>query len=111
MHCGHIAAPRGFIMALAAFTVTFSDLALEIIAGAIAAGLTGRAMTGGGFGLAGDLLFGVVGALVGNFVVGYFGLFNVQQYGLIGELIVGIIFAILVVVLVHLFTGRRANTV
>ncbi|MBA3823626.1 MAG: GlsB/YeaQ/YmgE family stress response membrane protein [Ktedonobacterales bacterium] len=98
-------------MVFAGFTVTFSDLALEIIAGAIAAGLTGRAMTGGGYGLIGDLLFGAVGALVGNFIVGYFGLFNLQHYGLLGELIVGIIFAILLVVIVHLLTGRRANTV
>ena len=45
-------------MVLGAFTVTFSDLALQIIAGAIAAGLVGRAFRGGGFGLLGDLLLG-----------------------------------------------------
>ena len=94
-------------MILGAFTVTFSDLALQIIAGAIAAGLAGRAMRGGGFGILGDLVLGVIGAIVANFVVSYFGLFNLTRFGLMGELIVAIIGAILLVVLVHLVTARR----
>jgi uncharacterized membrane protein YeaQ/YmgE (transglycosylase-associated protein family) len=94
-------------MVLATFTMTFSDLALQIIVGAIAAGLVGRAMRGAGFGLVGDLVFGVLGAIGANFVVGYFGLFGAQQHGLLGELIVAAIGAILLVVIVRLFTGRR----
>jgi len=95
-------------MALADITLTFNDLALQIIAGAIAAGLVGRAFRGGGFGILGDLLIGAIGAIAANFVVGFFGLFDIGHYGLIGELIVAIIGAILVVVLVRLFTSRRA---
>ncbi len=95
-------------MVLGAFTVTFSDLALQIIAGAIAAGLVGRAFRGGGFGILGDILIGAIGAIAANFVVSYFGLFNLSTYGLIGELIVAIIGAILLVVLVRLFTSRRS---
>lgn len=94
-------------MVLGAFTVTFSDLALQVIVGAIAAGLAGRAMRGGGFGILGDLLIGVIGAIVANYVVGFFALFNLTQFGLMGELIVAIIGAILLVVLVHLITTRR----
>lgn len=95
-------------MVLADFTVHFSDLALQIIAGAIAAGLVGRAFRGGGFGILGDLVIGAIGAIAANFVIGYFGLFNLGQYGLIGELIVAIIGAILVVVIVRLVTARRS---
>ena len=95
-------------MVLGAFTVTFNDLALQIIAGAIAAGLAGRALRSGGFGILGDLVIGVVGAILANFVVGYFALFNLTQFGLMGELIVAIIGAILLVVLVHLATSRRS---
>lgn len=95
-------------MILAAFTVTFSDLALQIIVGAIAAGLAGRAMRGGGFGIVGDLVIGVIGAIVANFVIGYFALFDLTHFGLMGELIVAIIGAILLVVLVHLATPRRS---
>jgi uncharacterized membrane protein YeaQ/YmgE (transglycosylase-associated protein family) len=95
-------------MVLGAFTVTFSDLALQIIAGAIAAGMAGRAMRGGGFGLLGDLVIGALGALAANFVVGYFALFDLTRFGLLGELIVAIIGAILLVVLVRLVTSRRS---
>ena len=95
-------------MVLGAFTVTFSNLALQIIAGALAAGLAGRAMRGGGFGVIGDVLIGAIGAIAANFVVSYFGLFNLSTYGLIGELIVAIIGAILLVVIVRLFTSRRS---
>lgn len=96
-------------MILAAFTVTFSNLALQIIAGAVAAGLAGRAMRGGGFGILGDLIIGVIGAIVANFVVGYFALFNLTRFGLMGELIVAIIGAILLVLLVHVATSRRSS--
>lgn len=96
-------------MVVMALTVTFSDLALQIIAGAIAAGITGRAMRGGGFGILGDLLFGIVGAIAANFVVSYFQLFNVAHYGLVGELLVAIIGSILLVVIVRLFTFRRTS--
>jgi uncharacterized membrane protein YeaQ/YmgE (transglycosylase-associated protein family) len=96
-------------MIVAALTVTFSDLALQIIAGAIAAAGTGRAMRGRGFGLFGDLLFGIIGAIAANFVVSYFSLFNLRHFGLIGELIVAIIGAILLVVLVRMFTGFRST--
>ena len=91
-----------------ALTVVFSDLALQIIAGAIAAGLAGRAMRGGGFGILGDLVFGIAGAIAANFVVSYFGLFDAKHFGLIGEIVVAIIGAILLVVIVHLFIGRRS---
>jgi uncharacterized membrane protein YeaQ/YmgE (transglycosylase-associated protein family) len=95
-------------MVLGAFTVTFSDLALQIIAGAIAAGMIGRTMRGGGFGIVGDVLIGAIGAIGANVVIGYFGLFNLSTYGLPGELIVAIIGAVLLVVIVRLFTARRS---
>ncbi|MGO8948782.1 MAG: GlsB/YeaQ/YmgE family stress response membrane protein [Ktedonobacterales bacterium] len=95
-------------MVIASFTVTFSDLALQILAGAIAAAIIGRVQRGGGFGIIGDLLFGVIGAIGANFVVSTFSLFNVAHYGLPAELVIAVIGAILLVVIVHLFTGRRS---
>jgi uncharacterized membrane protein YeaQ/YmgE (transglycosylase-associated protein family) len=94
-------------MAFGTVTLTFSDLALQFIVGAIVAALTGRAMRGAGFGLFGDLLFGIIGAIGANFIVSYFNLFS-GQYGLVGELIVAAVGAIILVVLVRLFTSRRA---
>lgn len=97
-------------MVLGAITLTFSDLALQIVIGAIAAALTGRAMRGAGFGLLGDLLFGVIGALVANFAVSYFNLFDSGHYGLPGEIIIAVIGAVLLVVVTHLFSGRRISS-
>ena len=91
-------------MVLADFTVTFTVLALQILVGAIAAGIIGRVVQGG-FGLIGDLVFGIIGA---NFLVSHFNLFNVNQYGLPGALILAIIGSILLVVIVHLFSYRRS---
>jgi uncharacterized membrane protein YeaQ/YmgE (transglycosylase-associated protein family) len=96
-------------MVLGAVTFTFSDLALQFIVGAVAAAFTGRAMRGAGFGILGDLLFGVIGAIGANFVVSYFGLFNSAHYGLAGELIVAAVGAILLVVIVRAVTGSRAS--
>lgn len=93
-----------------ALTLSFSTLALQVIAGAVAAGLTGRAMSGGGFGLVGDLLFGIVGAIAANFLAGTFNLFNITQYGLVGQLILAIVGSILLVVIVHLVTAKRGAT-
>ena len=98
-------------MIFGAVTLTLSNLALQIIVGAIAAAITGRAMRGAGFGLLGDLLFGVIGAVVANFVVSYFNLFNSGKYGLPGELVVAVIGAILLVVVSHLFSGRRSRNI
>lgn len=92
-------------MVLATVTFTLSNLVLQIIVGAIAAGLVSRAMRGAGFGLLGDLVFGALGAIGANFAVSYFGLLTASQYGLPAELIVAVIGAILLVVIVHLFTG------
>jgi uncharacterized membrane protein YeaQ/YmgE (transglycosylase-associated protein family) len=94
-------------MVLGAFTVTFTDLALQIIAGAIVAVIVGLAMRSRGLGILVDLIVGVIGALLANFVIGYFALFNLTKYGLVGELIVAVIGAIILVVLLHLVTGRR----
>jgi len=96
-------------MVLGAVTLTFSNLVLQILVGAIAAGITGRAMRGTGFGILGDLLFGVIGAIGANFVVSYFGLFNSSHYGLIGELIIAAIAAMLLVVVTRVFAGRRST--
>jgi uncharacterized membrane protein YeaQ/YmgE (transglycosylase-associated protein family) len=48
-----------------------------IVVGAIAGWLAGQVMKGSGFGLIGDIIIGVVGALVGGWLAG--ALFNVPN--------------------------------
>ncbi|HON39114.1 MAG: GlsB/YeaQ/YmgE family stress response membrane protein [Desulfomonilia bacterium] len=78
-----------------------------IIVGIIAGWLTGLIMKGGGYGIFGDMILGIVGALVGGFLAG--ALFGVQAplTGLnIGTLVIAVLGAILVVAIVRALPGR-----
>ena len=78
-----------------------------IIVGIIAGWLTGLIMKGGGYGIFGDMILGIVGALVGGFLAG--ALFCVQAplTGLnIGTLVLAVLGAILVVAIVRALPGR-----
>jgi uncharacterized membrane protein YeaQ/YmgE (transglycosylase-associated protein family) len=66
----------------------------------IAAGwLAGVIMKGGGFGLLGDLISGVIGALLGGFLFGQLG---IAAGGLLGSLITATIGAIVLIFLLRL---------
>ncbi len=55
-----------------------------LIIGVVAGWLAGQITRGHGFGLLGDLVVGIIGALVGGFV---FRLFGLGAYGLLGSLV------------------------
>jgi uncharacterized membrane protein YeaQ/YmgE (transglycosylase-associated protein family) len=62
----------------------FWFLAIGILAGWLA----GKIMRGGGFGLLGDLVVGVIGAVVGGWI---FGLLHIAAWGLIGSLVTALV--------------------
>jgi len=65
----------------------------------IAAGwLAGQVMKGGGFGVVGDLILGVVGALIGGYL---FALMGVGGGGLVGQLVVATIGAIALLLVIR----------
>ena len=65
----------------------------------IAAGwLAGQFVKGGGFGLLGDLIVGVIGAVLGGFV---FGLLGISSGDLIGSLVCATIGAVLLLVILR----------
>jgi len=71
-----------------------------ILIGLAAGWLAGQLMKGGGFGIVGDIVLGVVGALLGGFL---FSLLGVSAGGgLIGSLIVATIGACVLLFLVRL---------
>jgi len=72
-----------------------------ILIGLAAGWLAGQFMRGGGFGVVGDILLGVVGALVGGFLFNQLGLS--AGGGLIGALIVATIGAVVLLFLVRMF--------
>lgn len=75
---------------------TFAFLLIGLIAGWLA----GRIMKGKGFGLVGNLILGVAGAILGGFL---FSLLKIQTaWGIIGSLITAVIGAIILIWLISL---------
>jgi len=90
----------------------FADIALApgniiawLIVGLISGWLAGSMMRGSGFGILGDIVMGLLGALIGGFVVGFFVQGNAGFWGSIAVSFVG---ACLLIALVHAISPRRA---
>ncbi len=81
-----------------------------IVVGLIAGWLAGMVMKGGGYGVVGDILIGIVGALIGGFLASV--LFNVDAInsGNLSNLLVSIITAfigsVILIALVRALPGR-----
>ena len=58
-----------------------TGLVIFLAIGAVAGWLAGTLMKGGGFGLPGNIVIGIIGAVVGGFV---FGLLGITAGGLLG---------------------------
>lgn len=76
-----------------------------IIVGLIAGWATGKIMKGSGYGPLMDIVLGIVGAIIGGWIVRALGL---GGGGLIWTIIVAIIGAVILVWIVRLITGNRA---
>ncbi len=63
-----------------------------VLIGLIAGALAGQIVQGGGFGLIGDIVVGIIGALLGGFLFNAFGVST--GGGLVGSLIVATIGAV-----------------
>ena len=66
--------------------------------GLVAGWLAGQLMKGGGFGLVGDLIVGVLGALLGGHL---FGLMGIGSSGLVGQLVVATVGAIVLLLIIR----------
>jgi len=58
-----------------------------LIIGAIAGWLAGTLMKGGGFGLLGNIVVGILGAVIGGYVFYVFGLLGISAGGMIGSIV------------------------
>ena len=80
-----------------------------IVLGLIAGWLAGQFMRGGGYGIVGDIVLGILGALVGGWVTSaLLGRDMVNGFN-IESLIVAVLGAILLIAISRLFTGRRVG--
>lgn len=71
-----------------------------ILIGLVAGWLAGQIMKGGGFGVIGDIVVGVIGALLGGFLFRFFGVS--LGGGLLGSIVVATIGAIVLIFLLRL---------
>jgi uncharacterized membrane protein YeaQ/YmgE (transglycosylase-associated protein family) len=79
-----------------------------IILGLLAGWIAGKIMRGSGYGFLGDILLGILGAIVGGWITG--ALLGIDVTGLnIPSLIVAVLGACLLVALSRAVTGRRAG--
>ena len=76
-----------------------TGLIIFLAIGAIAGWLAGVIMKGGGFGLFGNIIIGIIGAVVGGFV---FGLFGISAGGLVGSIFTATLGAIILLFVVSL---------
>jgi uncharacterized membrane protein YeaQ/YmgE (transglycosylase-associated protein family) len=77
-----------------------------IVVGLIAGWLAGQVMKGGGYGLVGDIVVGVVGALVGGFLAGViFGGDYISGIN-VTTIIVAFLGAVVLIAVVRMLPGR-----
>jgi uncharacterized membrane protein YeaQ/YmgE (transglycosylase-associated protein family) len=81
-----------------------------IVLGLIAGWLAGMIMRGGGYGIIGDIVLGILGALIGGWITGaLLGRDMINGFS-IESLIVAVIGAIILIAISRLFTGRRVTS-
>jgi uncharacterized membrane protein YeaQ/YmgE (transglycosylase-associated protein family) len=80
------------------------DFVWFALIGLCAGWLAGQIMKGSGFGLVGDLIIGVIGAILGAFIFRSMGL---AANGMLGQLIVATVGAVVLLALLHLVTKRQ----
>ncbi len=73
-----------------------------IVVGLIAGALAGMVMRGGGFGIAGDIVVGILGAIIGGFLAGLLGF---GATNIVGSIIIAFIGACVLIFLLRLFSG------
>ena len=79
-----------------------------IVLGLIAGFLAGQVMKGGGYGVVGDIVLGIVGAVVGGFLAS--NLLGLDVNGLnITSILIAFVGACLVIAISRAITGRRAR--
>ena len=79
------------------------SLLVILFVGIVAGWLAGRVMEGGGFGLIGDLIVGLVGAFIGNWLVPQLGIH--LGVGLVAAIINAFIGAVVLLLVLRLIGG------
>jgi len=79
-----------------------------VILGLVAGWLAGQFMKGGGYGLVGDIVLGIIGAVVGGFLSSIVLGVDVTGFNL-PSVVIAFLGAVVVIAIARAFTGRRAT--
>src|SRR5947208_15532733 len=107
----HLYQGKDEIMTLATLILADVNLSLTnvlwwLVVGLIAGFLASRVMSGGGYGLIGDIVVGIIGAIIGGWLAGFLG---IGSYGLIGTMVVAFIGVLILIAIVHAVSGGRST--
>lgn len=81
--------------------MAIESLIILLIVGAIAGWAAGQIVKGYGFGLVGNIVVGVVGAFIGNWLFPMLGMWGVDMIGMIISAILGAVILLVVIGLVR----------
>jgi len=95
--------------------ISFANLVMWIIVGGVAGWLASVVVRGGGLGLLGDIAVGIIGAFLGGLVLshvlpGVYAFTGGFTGFSLGSLIVAFIGAVILLLVVRLFTARRLHS-
>jgi uncharacterized membrane protein YeaQ/YmgE (transglycosylase-associated protein family) len=79
-----------------------TSLIIFLLVGLIAGWLAGKLIRGGGFGLIGDMVIGVLGAIIGGYLLPRFGLGHLVTVPIINQIVVATIGAVILLLLLRL---------
>jgi uncharacterized membrane protein YeaQ/YmgE (transglycosylase-associated protein family) len=91
-------------LTILALVTDMLDLVWFLLIGLVAGWLAGKLTKGQGFGLAGNLAVGVIGAVIGGFI---FRLVGLSAYGTCGSLIMATIGALVLLFSIKAIQGKR----
>ena len=87
---------------LADVNLSLTNVLWWLVVGLIAGFLASRVMSGGGYGLIGDIVVGIIGAIIGGWLAGLLG---IGSSGLIGTIVIAFIGACILIAIVHAVSG------
>ena len=83
------------------------SLIVILVVGVVAGWLAGQIVAGGGFGLIGDLIVGIIGAFIGDWLLPRLGVH--LGSGWVSLIVSAAIGAIVLLLILRLFAGRRGG--
>jgi uncharacterized membrane protein YeaQ/YmgE (transglycosylase-associated protein family) len=79
-----------------------TSLIIFLLVGLVAGWLAGKLIRGGGFGIIGDMVIGVLGAIIGGFLLPKVGLGHLVTIPIINQIVVATIGAVILLLLLRL---------